>query len=348
MLTKYTVYNLSAKQIQSVIYTYRKQMYSKSTSDELHYTSDHVNYILKILNNKKVDHFKRYKISQFHANELHKYRDKNGIYKSLKDLFKIEGMTKETLDKFILSIINCKQFEKDKKLKKSIVSSSIRNISQKQISTILGIYIEANIISWTLLETKENVLEWNYENCSQNTKHESTSQLLKLACTLNDKIPKADIYVVNDTNFNFHMVKSMGQIQRFLRKEQLKAMILAFLTEKNLSLRENNEVLSDANNIYLLKCEDIAKLFDIYIGREITSTATVIERLLCKTDGTNIKTKNPISVYIQQKIMQTYNKQIDSIKDQMNWSLLIALTFLQLGVLQKHDYNFVEYNKNDE
>ncbi|KAI4480184.1 hypothetical protein M0804_010545 [Polistes exclamans] len=313
MLTKYTVYNLFVKQIQSIIYTYRKQMYSNSTSNELNYTSDHDNYILKILNNKKVDYFKRYEISQFHAYELHKYRNKNGIYKSLKDLFKIEGMTKEILDKFILSIINNKELEKDTKLKKSIVSSSIRNISQQQISTILGIYIEPNIISWTLLETKEKVLEWNYENCSQNTKHESTSQLLKLACTLNDKIPKADIYVVNDTNFNFHMVKSIGQIQRFLRKEQLKAMILAFLTQKTLSLQ----------------------------GREITSTATVIERLLCKTDGTNIKTKNPISVYIQQEIMQTYNKQIDSIKDQMNWSLLIALTFLQLGVLHKHDYNFV-------
>ncbi|XP_015191020.1 PREDICTED: uncharacterized protein LOC107074277 isoform X2 [Polistes dominula] len=296
MFTKYTVHNLSVKQMQSVIYIYGKQMYSNSTTNnELRYPSDYDNYILKILNNKKVDYFKRYEIPQFYANELHKYRDENGVYKSLKDVLKIEGMTQEILDKFILSIINGKKLKKDK-LQKFIVSSSLHDISQEQISTVLGINIETNTISWTLLETKENILEWNYENCVQNSRNESTSHLLKLACTINNKIPKADIYVVNDTSFNFHMVKSVAQIQTFLRKEQLKAMILAFLTQKNLSLQKNNEDLSNTDNIYLLKCENIAKLFDIYIGQEIMSTSTVIKKLLCKTDGRNIETKNPIGV----------------------------------------------------
>ncbi|KAI4504670.1 hypothetical protein M0802_000220 [Mischocyttarus mexicanus] len=345
MLRHHTVYNLSVKQIQSAIYPYRGQMYSSSKSNnELNYNSDHSDHILKILNNQKIDFFKRYEIPQFHAIELHKYREKYGAYKSLKDILKIEGMTKEISDKFILSIINYKQFTKDKKMKRYAVLSSLKNIPVKQISTIVGIYIENNIISWTLLETKENVLEWNYENLLENKKKENTSGLLELSCTLKDKIPTADIYVLNDTNFNFQVTKSVSHFQHFVRKEQLRAMILALLTQKNLSLQVNGEVLSNFNNIHLLKCENIAKFFKIYVGKEITSTAKIIKRLLCKTDGINKKIKHPISVYIQHEIMTTYNKQIDTVKDQMNWSLLIALTFLQLGVLEKYDCNFVENN----
>lgn len=104
---------------------------------------------------------------------------------------------------------------------------------------------------------------------------------------------------------------------------------------------ENNTISSLTKNVYLLKHEKLVKLFNLYVGNEVVSSSSIINKLLYEKDSINNEDKNPIGVYITKHIMHRYNNQMNYIKDQMNWSLLIALTFLQLGVLQKYDYDFV-------
>lgn len=48
------------------------------------------------------------------------------------------------------------------------------------------------------------------------------------------KIPMADAYVMDETNFNYTLLKSVKQVKVFLQREKLKAIILAFLSQKNL------------------------------------------------------------------------------------------------------------------
>ncbi|XP_035737018.1 transcription elongation factor, mitochondrial-like isoform X2 [Vespa mandarinia] len=340
MFRQYTNCNLSVKQIRFVLYPYSRLMHSnRRNKNELHDNYPYNNYILKILNDETIDYFKRYRIPQSLAIKLHLYREKYGSYKSLKDILEVQDMTKELLNIFIQSIINDKQFKIMHNFKKSIILP-LADIPQDQISTILGIHVGTNIISWTLLESEENVLDWNYENFLQIPKNDDTFGLFNLAWKLKFKIPKADVYVMDELNFNYNLSKSIKHTRIFLQKEKLKAMILAFLSEKNLS-KENNETSSLPENVYLLKHEKLVKLFDLYIGNEIISSKNVINRLLCEKDCINNKEKDPVGVYIQKDIMHRYNNQVDYIKDQMNWSLLIGLTFLQLGVLGKYDYDFI-------
>ncbi|KAL2715463.1 hypothetical protein V1478_015161 [Vespula squamosa] len=351
MLRQYISCNLSVKQIRSILYPYNRLMYSnRKNKNKIDYNCAHNNYILRILNDRRIDYCKRYEIPESHASQLHLYREQYGSYKSLKDILNIKDMTKEILDAFIRSILNDKQYKNLQTFRRSIIFPSA-DIPREQISTILGIYVGTNIISWTLLESKENILEWKYENFLEIPKSDYTFELFNLACKLMCKIPKADVYVMDETNFNYTLLKSVKQVQIFLQREKLKAMILAFLSQKNLLQGtftnvfilklENNEISSLTKNVYLLKYEKVVKLFNLHIGNEVMSSGRVINKLLYKEDCINNKEKHPVGVYIQKDIMNSYNNQINYIKDQMNWSLLIALTFLQLGVLEKYGYEFV-------
>ncbi|XP_043673847.1 transcription elongation factor, mitochondrial-like isoform X2 [Vespula pensylvanica] len=345
MVRQYTSSNLFVKQIRSVLYPYSRLMYSnRRNKKELDYNCAHNNYILKILNDKRIDYFKRYKIPESHANKLHLHREQYGSYKSLEDILEIQDMTKEILDAFIHSIINDKQYKNLQSFRRSIIFPSA-DIPREQISTVLGIYVGTNIISWTLLESKENILEWKYENFLEVPKSDYTFELFNLAWKLMLKIPTADAYVMDETNFNCTLLKSVKQVKVFLQREKLKAMILAFLSQKNLlqgtSMTNDNEISSLTKNIYLLKYEKVVKLFNLHIGYEVMSSGRVINKLLYEEDCTNDEEKHPVGVYIQKDIMHSYNNEINYIKDQMNWSLLIALTFLQLGVLEKYGYEFV-------
>nr|KAF7419718.1 hypothetical protein H0235_010015 [Vespula pensylvanica] len=317
MVRQYTSSNLFVKQIRSVLYPYSRLMYSnRRNKKELDYNCAHNNYILKILNDKRIDYFKRYKIPESHANKLHLHREQYGSYKSLEDILEIQDMTKEILDAFIHSIINDKQYKNLQSFRRSIIFPSA-DIPREQISTVLGIYVGTNIISWTLLESKENILEWKYENFLEVPKSDYTFELFNLAWKLMLKIPTADAYVMDETNFNCTLLKSVKQVKVFLQREKLKAMILAFLSQKN-----------------LLQGTSMTN------GYEVMSSGRVINKLLYEEDCTNDEEKHPVGVYIQKDIMHSYNNEINYIKDQMNWSLLIALTFLQLGVLEKYGYEF--------
>lgn len=59
MLRQYTSCNLSVKQIRSIVYPYSRLIHSNEKNDELD-NCVHSNYILKILNDEKIDYFKRY------------------------------------------------------------------------------------------------------------------------------------------------------------------------------------------------------------------------------------------------------------------------------------------------
>ncbi|KAK2576299.1 hypothetical protein KPH14_005664 [Odynerus spinipes] len=313
-------------------------MCSSDSKDKLIPTFERSSYVLKIFNNR-INYLSKYNISASQINALQLHREKNGPYNSLQDVLRVEGMDEHSLNKFLHLVISDKQYKKQQRFKKSIITPSIDSTGLETVSTILGIYIGTNIVTWTLLELGENVLEWNYESFADIPDNKNTLNLLHMAWELNSKLPESDIYVVDNTNYDPRIARSILSMKAFLQKQQLQAMILALLGNRNLYLDTgNNEV---ASNIYLTHHEKIAALFGIRIGNEITSSKVAVNKLLYERDGIYSKEKNPVGVYAPKNILNIYQNLEEYVKDQMNWSLLTALTFLQLGVLGKYDYDFI-------
>lgn len=339
MFTRYALCNSSMKQIRPVVFSYAQCAFSTNNNDNLINTYKHDSTILTILNQKTTRYLTRFKIPKLQAQALQSHREKHGLYKSLPDVLEVEGMTETILEEFIDATLSEKQYQRKEKFRNSVLIPKMSSISKEKISTVLGIYVGLNIVSWTQLGIKENVLEWNYENLLSlgEIKNFNTLHLLQMAQQINNKLPRSDVYVVDEINFDYRIAKTIRHLKPFLHKQQLKAMILASLQSRNAVAETENEL---TRKFYLTQHEKVAQMYGLRIGNEITASSKIIEKLLHERNDVNGEKKNSISVYISQNIMNNYKSQMDYVKDQMNWSLLTALTFLQLTVHEKFYYEF--------
>jgi len=91
------------------------------------------------------------------------------------------------------------------------------------------------------------------------------------------------------------------------------------------------------NNIFILRKRILPKIYGLVIGNENIATKYMMDKLLQESDGLK-KTKERLpSVLINTELKNMYNAQTPIYQEQISWSLLIALAFLELVVHQRTD-----------
>ena len=90
-----------------------------------------------------------------------------------------------------------------------------------------------------------------------------------------------------------------------------------------------------ANNICILRQRVLRKIYGLVIDDETISTQYMLQKLLQGSDEL-IKTKEP-KVLIGTELRNMYNTQSSVCQEQISWSLLIALAFVELVLHKRAD-----------
>ncbi|XP_067215596.1 transcription elongation factor, mitochondrial isoform X2 [Linepithema humile] len=275
-------------------------------------------------------------------------------------VFKINSMCTNAFDKInllsseekekILNIINSKNTEDLLQFSKSIISGkkmSSKKMSyglvltpkavgdiHKKVNTVLGIHIGPNMISWSLLNRDSEVLQWSYKSFPEKRAKENLHTLVQVILPIVAKLPKAERYVMQETGGDMCYQQSRKFYLAYVRQSIIGAIIMSYLT-LNCKLDDTAEFV--ANNIFILRQHTLRKIYGLIIDNEVISTQYMLQKLLQENDKLLETKERWPSVSINAELRNMYQAQSSVYQEQMNWSLLIALAFLELVVHERTD-----------
>ncbi|XP_018402154.1 PREDICTED: transcription elongation factor, mitochondrial-like [Cyphomyrmex costatus] len=290
--------------------------------------------ILQVINNKTIEDLLQYSITKQRAQKLESYRETNGPFKSLDDLLQVQSMNNKCTYNFYKSIICGKKRKNPKKIMSGlVVTPQSTGYNYKNINTVLGIYIGHNIISWSLLNRNCEVLQWSYKSFPRTDKKENIHSLLQATLPIAKKLPKADRYIMQETGSDMGRIQNTQFYQNFVQQSIMATIILSHLTMVNSKFNDTTEFVT--NNICILRPHVLRKIYGLIIDNETISTQYMLQKLLQESEEP-IKTKEP-KVLIRTELRNMYNTQSSVCQEQIGWSLLIALAFIELVVHKRTD-----------
>lgn len=290
--------------------------------------------ILEVINNKTTKDLLQYSITKKRAEKLELHRANDGPFKSLDDLLKIQSMNNKWVYNFYKSIICGKRKASPKKIMSGlVVTPQNTEADLKDINTVLGIYVGYDLISWSLLDRNCEVLQWDYKSFQRKEKKENIHSLLQTTIPIARKLPKADRYVMQETGGDVGRIQNRQFYQNFVQRSIIGAIILSHLTIMDSKFNDTTGFV--ANNIFILRQHVLRKIYGLIIDNEAISTQYMVQKLLQESDEL-IKTKEP-KVLIRTDLRDMYNAQSSVYQEQISWSLLIALAFIELIVHRRTD-----------
>ncbi|KAL0106115.1 hypothetical protein PUN28_016088 [Cardiocondyla obscurior] len=307
-----------------------KRNVSTDTFDINRLSEEDKKKILKIINSKTTTDLLQYSITKKRAEKLELYRTNNGPFQSLEDLLEVQSSNNKWVYNFYKSIIYGK-----KKISKIISGLVVTppNTNQKDVNTVLGIYIGHDLISWSLLNRNCEVLQWSYKYFPQKENKATIHYFLQKTIPIAKKLPKADRYVIQEIGGDVSNVLNRHFYQNFVQQSVTSAIILSYLTMLDNKFNDVSEFV--ANNIFVLRPRVLRKIYGLVIDNETIATQYILQKLLQESDDI-IKIKEP-KVLVSTELKKMYNSQTSVCQEQIGWPLLIALAFIELIVHKRTD-----------
>ncbi|XP_017767339.1 PREDICTED: uncharacterized protein LOC108555960 [Eufriesea mexicana] len=261
--------------------------------------------ILYIINKSKLSVLKKY-IEVKCADAIILTRIKDGYYTSLKDLLLRTQINLDTFNQLCNSII-----DSGIKYKMKVTP----NIEGKiKPNTILGIHIGQTILSWSLLSYDFKVLDWDCITWQNNSlDRTNVYDIISVASTFVNQLPPSDTYVMQDFN------KATKQVYNLYNVHIGIASCLKFMIRQ----RQNNSITSE-NDVYILSPLMAAYCFRLILGNEVLATKYIMNVILNDVKLNNEKLPQ---IHIDNTLKSKYIKLNNMQKEELNWSLLKALTF---------------------
>lgn len=213
-----------------------------------------------------------------------------------------------------------------------LVTPAIPHAVKQKLETAVGLNIGFDAISWAQLNCKNhNLLQWNYYDLasSLSTKYE-LYDLFHVAVDLLERIPDADVYVIENSNWS-NIANTKVSVSLQMQRSQLVTAILSIFNMERMYHTDENRLPELTNRVYFLKKLVYARLFHTVVGSECVSAQGVVENIFEMIPDDRY---NPVTV---DGILQNYYHSLSgSIQDNMNHSLLIVIAFINLVVHSRH------------
>ncbi|XP_054013861.1 uncharacterized protein LOC128895353 isoform X1 [Hylaeus anthracinus] len=290
------------------------------------------NRILKVANESNKSELEKYVYPSI-AKKIIAQRNTNGPYKSLDDLFVIDGFKNNAIYTFCTSIIA------NNSGKQSNRYTVTPDIQMNEIpKTVLGIHVGPTLISWLLINHNFEVLDWNFKHW-YDTKLNNSHSLITLVPSVVERIPAASVYIMEDAQLIRNSIaKNIMHIQ-----QQLSVSIMSYL-----SLRDRkNQIASPLNNIFILHPNTTARHFNLLLGSEVVAAEYVV-----KINNTNCTLKmnstESMNLYLNYDILDRYMEGNSEEQEQMRWSLLKSITFLRLIAIRNNFKEVWKGKQNEE
>lgn len=339
------------------------------------YTDKQIDQILQTINSRPVDELSNFDISKQRIKKIEIRKQKQGEFASIEEILELDGFGVKVLEKFCDSILGTlpgvvkqtKGAESDtqsllSKKKQQFVSPALLDTVRKSITSCVSFYVDLNSVAWTKLTfSSENdgsgvenpicIDEWMCYEVGNDDKKLSLSDLIEVLITLNNKIPYADVYVVEAQQMP-QAAKQPGspvQMNFNIQKAQFLAMLSILMASRESSVIDNEQSQSNfeepgkdpkmpakrQQNIFFLRNFLSSRLYKTFVGNERVATEQVVEKLLrynYSPDQPNDLAFDTIDVPQHLREYFFTSGKID--KEYMGQSLLVGLTFVNLCILK--------------
>ncbi|KAG5670561.1 hypothetical protein PVAND_000815 [Polypedilum vanderplanki] len=350
------------------------------------YNDEQTKKILDAVNKMSQIEMKTFDISAARLKKLLQRRQQLGEYRCVEDLLEIDGFGIKVLEKFCNSVLNSKseptknpevinQLEssslkdeeeinnEENKKQVSYVTPNLVEQVRKSIKSVVSFHIDSNYFAWSKIiynrtasekldEPKFIVEGWECYEVDNQDKKTKLSDLIELLVNIKDKIPEADLYVIEDLPHATN-TKQPGalQVNLFIKKRQLVAMLSVLMAsrqsmKKVLQTEQNNEVDEELESkkqehqkyiesVYFLRHFLPSRFYKILIGNERVSSAEIINKIFTYNHScVNNSTFDPTlsSIYIPDEYRYHWTTADRIHQEYLGNALLTGLTFLKLSV----------------
>jgi hypothetical protein len=91
------------------------------------------------------------------------------------------------------------------------------------------------------------------------------------------------------------------------------------------------------DNVCILRRNILQRIYNLVIGNKVVCTQHIMQKLMEKNDEISKFGEHLPNILIRRDLRQMYDKQKLINQEQISWSLLIALAFMDLVVHQRTD-----------
>ncbi|KAL9902345.1 uncharacterized protein LOC119632098 [Glossina fuscipes] len=327
---------------------------ASKANQNVKYTDEEKEKILKIINNGNIDDLLSYDISKVRANKLISWLKQNGALKDLNDILNIEGFGAKSVIKFYQSLLNEKDAEMRKskyslKLSKSFITPKMDIIQRLNIKSCVAVRIGINHLAWARLElppvrteTPTVLTHWQQHDVVEKKLH--LSELVQRCLYANHLIPTGDCYILENPPSVQASNKPSNVEQKNvnIQKAQIIAMMgLALALRNQLNW---GDVRSDDSknpltltNVFYMRRFLSARLFNYLVGTErVSSEKTVINmmRTYYNVDELHRDSKDFLTirnnVQFPADLREMFSSASPSNRDLLSQALLLNLTFVRL------------------
>lgn len=275
--------------------------------------------ILNLVNKSNIKELTKY-IQQPLAETIISNRTADGPYKSLDELLSKNEIDSDSLNKFYTLIIDHKM--QRRKWKKFTITPDVKTIMMPK--TILGIHVGPTAITWTLMNSNCQVLDWDCIVWRDKFSKMNTYDLINLTSSIACALPESNSYVIEEFQIG---KKSM---QHILFNQQLVTIGISSCLKLIQKQRTSNSLGNLESNIYVLHPLASARFFNLMIGQEVIASEYVTKVIL---NDVETDKKEAQDVRINNELKKKYMDKEPDHREQMGWSLLKALTFVRLVMI---------------
>lgn len=304
------------------------------------YTEEETQKILDTINENDVEQLYKYNITKYRLKRIEGWRKKFGRFMSLDQVLELDGFGITVLRKFYDSIVHTPATSEEliqKVTKKDIKFTTPvfpANLIPK-VQSCVSLYVGLDFVTWAkfkVIKDQPTVLTgWNSFQIVDRKLH--VSELIRNVTQLNQLIPEADVYVVeNPAVAQTVAMGSAVQTNINIQRSQLIAMIMLSLSSRPV---EDPEIAG--NNVFFFKQYTSARLFGIFVGNERVSADSVIRSLMERQVGPSEEPdieQNQSKLTVPSGLKIIYEENGNAEREFLGQAVLLGFSFLRLSVFK--------------
>lgn len=284
-----------------------------------HYSAEEQQKLLKKINESSSDDLQRFSITSKRLEHLQKSRKEVGGFSTVDQLLSVCGLGDKSIKKFLDSILYDRKEEQIMSKIQNFITPHIAESQRMRLQNVVGIHVLGNSITWAKINKDGLLSDWIVDELDLSWKKRHPTNLLEEAYGIVQKLPAADVYVMEDNGNSAQHLKN--NIISALQSHQLCAMLLTLL---------NSSKGNDSTNVFFLRHHLSARLFQTLVGNERISCQTIVQKLL---DGVHPDGQEYLKIKVDPGLQNLYYSSGNVEKEIMCHSLLLSITFMELVIL---------------
>ncbi|KAL7297396.1 hypothetical protein TKK_0009778 [Trichogramma kaykai] len=292
------------------------------------YTNKQLQLIYETLDICNTKQMKRCGLSDDQIKLLKSNKEKN--HQSLEDFILLNTIEVNELENICSTIISKNEYRP----RKSAVTPPISKDDIHNIQNVVGLHIGNKYFTCCQVHSMGSSCDialWKLNSISEIFHANSNLDAIKMAINIAQSIPYADAYIIEKEQTRSQSKITVPAHRILVRQQLISSTILTSLLCRQMNDNLQQET-QDHGSLYSLRPLASSQLFKLMFGNESVSSNDIVQSLFSQED---VGLKYVSFVTLTDEILD-FHSRLDNFKqEELNKSLLIALTFLETEILAR-------------